>query len=436
MNGHPQQAPPGTPADSDHRDRDHRDSERQVMTTPKHRTTHTAAADRLGEHGLKGAAPLGVWWVAWRQHRVQIAVLLAVMAASAAALVIFRSRIVAVYAEAGCQLSNNNCTNADGVSVWWNYGLSTWSSLAHFAMLGGPIALGAFAAAPIFTREFSRGTHVFALTQSVGRTRWFVAKVTVMVVPLVGGLLVLGYLLQWTDKTVGITAYGALNQSNFFTRGIIPAATGLMTFGLTIAIGMYARTIVTTLVVGALAGGAILVGVALIQPHVLPAQRTVTTLADMYRPLPEGDVADQDRNAAYLDNGYLDANGKELNFSKSPLGQCYGAADKAGEAAAAAAGLTTGGGASAGVTVGGSGGAVSTGSPGQDYHTSPEYQNAYSAAIIDCLHANGIAAGYTDVLPGSMLWPLRWAISGILLALAAAFTGIGARRLRTAIAKR
>lgn len=427
------------------------------MTTSKHPTAQIEVVDRWEEPNLKAVSPQSMWWVAWRQHRNQIAVLLGVVAVCAAALVVLRSRIVAVYGDLGCKLFNDDpldsggCLDSSGLPVWWNYGLSGWSGLAHSVMLIGPVVLGAFAAAPIFTREFSHGTHVFALTQSVSQRRWFLTKTTVMMMPLLVGLLLLGFLMQFTDRTVDVTAYNALEWSNFFVRGFIPAATGLMTFGVCIAISMYARNIVTVLLVGILVGGAILAGVILVQPHLLKAQRTVIPIADTlgfgpvgglgyYGPEENTDPAAngsrQDRDAAFLTTGFLDADSNEVQLPNTLLSACFEAADKAGEAAAAAAGLKTELDPTPQVPGDGSSGVTATTPPANDYRNSMEYQNASSAANLDCLNANGIAFQYTDVLPSSALWPLRWAISGILLALTAAFIYLGATRLRRAIAKR
>ncbi|MBN9610160.1 MAG: hypothetical protein BGO26_02295 [Actinobacteria bacterium 69-20] len=397
-----------------------------------------------------------MWWVAWRQHRLQIAVLLAVMAAGAAALVILRSRIIAVYHEFGCPLfgsaGNNSgmgCVDAEGRQVWWNYGFSTRSSLAHTAMIAGPVVLGVFAAGPIFTREFGHGTQVLALTQSVGRARWFLAKITVMVVPLVGGLLALGYLMEWTDQAVEDTAYHGLNAPNFFARGIVPAATSLMAFGFAIAVGMYARNVVATLVVGMLASGAILAGVAIVQPDVLPAQRTVTPLADIYRPVTQAELDKQrsdaatdtvsstvvDRNVLWVGGGYLDVNGRKISPSSSQWQACWEKADKAGNAAAIAVGVkpaSNDGGTA--VITSGSGAVAAQPAPG--YQDSVEYVNASNRSMLDCMRSDGIAASYDDRLPGSKLWPLRWAMTGICVILAALFLALGAWRLRWAVAKR
>lgn len=430
------------------------------MTNAHHRATIDVDVHRPEGPEPRGAASPGMWWVAWRQHRLQIAVLLAVVAVAAAALVALRFRIVAVYREFGCELFpthqgdpfGSGCVDADGVQVWWNYGFSSWSGLAHLGMIAGPIVLGVFAASPIFTREFAHGTHVFALTQSVGRGRWFAAKTTVMAIPLIAGLVVLGVLMEWTDKVVSVTAYGALNQTNFFARGIVPAAVGLVAFGLALALGMVTRNVLAALIAGALIGGVILAGLAFVQPHLLPADRTSTAIATMFPPVTQADIDTEqaqatdthvvvpaDRNQLYVGWGYLDTSGASVSVQTPPvvgtLNKCYAQANKAGEDAATAAGLSNGSDGSVQI----SGDAVAARRVNADseaFYNSPEYRTAYNQSMRGCFADLGIVAQYQDYLPGSMLWPLRWAIAGIGVILAALFLGLAAWRLRSAVAKR
>ncbi len=443
------------------------------MTQARHRAPAPSAPARPDGPGLRGGAPIGMWWVAWRQQRMQIAVLLAMVAAACAALAILRSRIVSTFAAFGCERFPDDpygegCRDPQGVDVWWNYGFADFSGLAHTALLAAPIVLGVFAAAPIFTREFGRGTHVVALTQSVGRLRWFAAKTTVAALPLVAGLLVLGATTSWLDGAVGISSYGALDQRNFFVRGLVPAAMGLMVFGATIAIGMITRNVIATLVAGLVIGGALAVGIALAQPYLLPADRTSVPIAEQYPTVTQADIDAEingtpvptdsdvriDRNKTYVGSGYLDADGAVVEVGPGALTPCYNASSQAGEEAIANWTPDRSGGADESE---GSGGADADGSGGSDDaaaeppagsgvvsaapvddspYNSAEYRNASNEAMRTCLADMGIAAQYSDVLPGSLLWPLRWMVAGILVALAAVFLGVGAWRLRPAVAKR
>lgn len=431
------------------------------MTQGHHRTSAGVAPPPNTARSLPGGAPGGLWAVAWRLHRNQVFTLLAVAAAGAITLIIFRARVLARYHEFGCEPMgvrdgygnwNFQCTDALGRDVWWGNGFNNWHEYATVAMLVGPVLLGAFAAAPLFTREFSRGTHTFALTQAVTRRRWMTAKLALLAVPLTAVLLLLGYLNQWVDLSFGITAGGALQESAFFTRGPIPAATGLMAFGLTTALGMVTRNLLAALIVGILAGGAVLVGVAWLQPRTLPAERATAPIDLLYphispqqwEAMQSGtwhwndpysiDLGD-DRDARWLGSGYLDADGREvvpppvqsrpgvLRYSvNSGFDQCYEAASKA---AAQAVGLQWA-----------NGGAVIDSNDDAARTNNVDYHNAHNAAFRSCLSDLGVVDHYRDFWRGDMLWPLRGVVGGILVLLGAAFTAVGGWRIRSAVAKR
>lgn len=395
-----------------------------------------------------GRAPRGMWAVAWRLHRWQIAVLLAIVAAASSAMIIFRTRLLAYYDEFDCvrftvdEFANAwNCQDQMGASIWWDYGFAAWSRIAHLAMIVGPIFLGAFAAAPIFTQEFAHVTHVFALTQSIGKRRWFATKIVVLATPLTAGLLLLGFLLEWMDYAIEVSVHNTLDPINFFARSIVPAGTGLMAFGLAIAAAMLTRNMMASLVTAIIAGGAVLFGVAVIQPHVLPAERTITPLSEIYAPVgadglvhsqfetgdsftPLDSVAD----TWMVGTGYLDPTGKEISAPDGRqnwywVSPCY---DQGSMEAAHAVGLQTDE----------YGGIMISDAEEEALVNSAQYTNAFNAVTLECMTQLGIDAEYTDILPGTILWPLRATITGILVALAALFTGLGAWRMRWAVAKR
>lgn len=419
-----------------------------VQATPSHRAA--AAASTGASASTKPVGHVRMWLVAWRLHRIQAGAMLAIMAVAAAAMALFRWRVVATFRDLGCDLfpadpNGLGCINVDGSQVWWNDGFSSWSALAHLGMLAAPVVLGAFAAAPVFTREFSRGTHVLALTQSVSRRHWFVAKTTVLVVPLVAGLLALAAVMRWTDGVVSITAYNRLEKLTFFTASIVPAAVGLTMFALTIAIGMIARSLLPTLVTGILVGGVLLFGLVTAQPHVLPADRTVTTMAEQYPAITQAMIDAENAQATgthvavptdpdqrYVGMGYLNAAGDTVDLPNRTMSACYDRGNKAGEAAATAAGLS----AEAGDATSGSGTAIAAHSTGDAFYNSPEYRTAQNEAMRDCIGEAGVVAQYSDILPGGLLWPLRWAMTGICALLAALFLGASVWRLQPALAKR
>ena len=60
-----------------------------------------------------------------------------------------------------------------------------------------PALIGAFAGAPILAREMETGTFRYAWTQGFGRTRWIIAKLALVGVPLAVIAGAFGILAYW-----------------------------------------------------------------------------------------------------------------------------------------------------------------------------------------------------------------------------------------------
>ncbi|MGH8793599.1 MAG: hypothetical protein ACRDXX_13275, partial [Stackebrandtia sp.] len=172
-------------------------------------------------------------WVVWRQQRAQVLVTLAVLAP-----------VVAVAAFA---LLDTSFTPAVDEASLKN--INPWHQLAMFC---APALLGMFAGAPLFAREIERGTHVFAATQSVGRTRWLATKRAMAGVPLLAAMTVVGVLTAATRLELSTTDYWSFSLMNtpaYETHGpILMGLTGLA-FGVGVAAGLLLRNTVTAMVV-------------------------------------------------------------------------------------------------------------------------------------------------------------------------------------------
>lgn len=350
-----------------------------------------------------GTAPGGMWWVAWRQHRVQLLIAGGLMALDAVAMVIFRAVLVADLTARGCAdalAGTGACPITQGRDVWNSYGgfsYGYWYWLLTGVALGLPVVLGIFLGAAIFPREFEQGTHVLALTQSVSRLRWWAVKVTVVGVPLVVGLLVLGFVKQWVDGSSFYTAGGALGTTGFSTRSIIPAALGLLVFALAVTIGILTRRTVVALVLSLILGFGVLV--ALLSPlrgYLVPAERVTTLFSSS---TDTGIALGQyGRDSLWIDSGYVRADGSTVGYQR-PANKCN--------------------------------------SYVWDQSLSDDENNdAANKSYQECLAANGIVGTYQDIVPGTMVWPMRLIVTGIFTALSILILAAGAWRLRLAVAKR
>jgi ABC-type transport system involved in multi-copper enzyme maturation permease subunit len=358
-----------------------------------------------------------MWWVAWRQHRLQIFAVIGLVAIIVVLLAIYRAGVIARFASSGCSLvdEQTSCQGpedlqpfANSRDLWQSTIFPSWWTLLQMIVTATSVVLGVFVGAPPFSREFERGTHVLALTQSIGRRRWWLTRVTVAGVPLLVALLGLGVSMQWAASTTSITDSGLLGQGEFQSMSLMPMVFGLVSLVIAVTAGIVTRHTVAALVGGLVVAGVVVVSVGVVlYPHLLPPTRETAPVTEMFAPAPSqaGSEAAQgvasyraepDDNRLFLSSGYLDASGAAVvpNYQRCE-------------------------------------------NPEWDQTRSvDENAAAQNAAALDCFQRQGIVSTYQDYLPGSMLWPLRWTVTGICVILAALFLGVAAWRLRPAVAKR
>lgn len=355
------------------------------------------ARDARSDKRTRGTGPRGMWWVAWRQHRVAVLIALMVLLMIAGALLGFRAVLASRLAAAGCSITGKAaCPPSASLTIWSS--VETWWRILRIAVIAAPIVLGAFVGAPIFPREFDQRTTVFALTQSVGRLRWWASKVTVAGVPLLAGLLGLGFLAQWVDEGSWLTSGGELHDGPFQAHGIMPAAFGLLTLAVAVTAGIAIRSVIASLVAGLIVAGALVVIIGFpLRPHLLPATRHVTPIADVSQygnvPIPPTAPSD-DPGALALRTGFVDSAGREIPFDNASCTLPEPQVGQTSRQALAAA------------------------------------NDAMRHAYIECHEKAGITGQFTDYLPSSTLWPVRGIVTALCILLAALFLSLGALRLR------
>jgi len=342
-----------------------------------------------------------MWWVSWRQHRVQVMIALVVMAVVALAVLLFQLVLVSRLHALGCTVLTDpsECNSRAAMDA---FDENTWH-LLRAVLVATPIVLGVFLGAPLFPREFDQRTEVFALTQSVGRRRWWTVKVTVVGAPLVLGLLGLGFGTQWCDGTTWFTARGAMDDGTFQVRSIMPATFGLLALAVAVTAGVVVRSLVGSLVAGLIVAAGVVVLIAFpLRSHLLPTSREITPVdAAAASPTTMPDpVGPYDPGSLYLASGLLDSNGDPISLNAiSAL--CDPSMPPLPE-----------------------------GNP--DQQDMDSYNDKYNKAWTQCQRDNGITRNYVDYVPAAMLWPMRGLVTGICVLLAALFLAAGAFRLRAA----
>ena len=230
-------------------------------------------------------------WVAWRQQRLLSLVSLALIAVVAAGMAALWADVSSVSADPGV-LSER-------------YG--DLVGYLPMLLLALPLLLGMFAGAPVFARELEQGTHVFGLTQSVGRTRWWATKLLVAGLPVTTAMTLLGLLNAKALGPLGIVMTSRLQTPMFESQGVVLGAYTAVAFAIGATAGLLVRS-----TLGAMAitiGGylALLIGVSNgARPRYATPEHTSSGATEL--------------GAWSVEVGYLDARGRAVEFSRSGCG--------------------------------------------------------------------------------------------------------------------
>lgn len=146
-----------------------------------------------------------VVWVAWRQDRAKLIVLLVAFAAIASFLVVTGLQMRSTWSRLGLgdcppqaiasHAAENTCI--EKLQVFLNQPPASLVGYVTWGLHSVPLLIGMFVGAPAIAREFETGTFRFAWTQSIGRSRWLVGKFTFLGASCFIGALLIGSLFSW-----------------------------------------------------------------------------------------------------------------------------------------------------------------------------------------------------------------------------------------------
>ncbi|MFC9224922.1 translation initiation factor IF-2 [Streptomyces hygroscopicus] len=274
----------------------------------------------------------GLVWLVARQHRAALWAGLAVVVAIAAYIVWQRAEMVG-YARAH---------NVQGCADW------DWKGLCHgreispdegttpmaeaLRQLGDtyrtpllntgrllialPVLIGVFIGAPLLARELETGTHQVVWTQSIGRTRWLIAKLALPLVAVTVGTAVLAALYTWWWRAARVPfqdiAWGTAVP--FDATGPAAVALAPLSFLLGAAAGLLLRRTLPAMAVALGATAGVQYGLDALRPHLMTPRTIVSALSE--------DTSPQVYFNSWrgLGDGYLSRSGEKI-----PLESCSSA---------------------------------------------------------------------------------------------------------------
>ena len=192
-------------------------------------------------------------WLAWRQHRLELIVLIAGAAILAA--------VTAVYAsfaqQSRIELGVDTCTplptgnfNCFELGQEWQRRVGP-GRFIFFGFYIVPAIIASYLGGPLFARELERGTHRLAWTQGIGRLRWAATKLGVALAFALAAGVVLALVGGQTRHLMGVSGYRPWDT--FDQEG--PAFVSFIVFGLVAGafFGAWRRQILAGMFYGLLA---------------------------------------------------------------------------------------------------------------------------------------------------------------------------------------
>jgi hypothetical protein len=181
-------------------------------------------------------------WVTWRQHRVALAGVAALLGALAVYLWINGLQIHDSYATYCHPATSIACT----INFTGKYSVTV--NIIRVFLQAVPALIGAFVGGPALARELETGTFRYAWTQGIGRWRWALAKLVllaVVVTALAGAFTVL---FSWYLSPFSAADYSIPLATDIFDLlGVAFAAWTLAGFAIGALAGMLIRRVVPAL---------------------------------------------------------------------------------------------------------------------------------------------------------------------------------------------
>ena len=223
--------------------------------------------------GLRPVPWRRMTWITWRQHRLALAGVIALLGVAAAYLLITGLPMHQAYgAVSACRPAGSGVCQQAANDFLDTYAPGVGVTLGVFQVI--PALIGAFAGAPLLAREFETGTFRYTWTQGFGRARWAVAKIAplAVAVAVAGGAFTL--LVSWYMQPIfGAGDHnGPLYPTLFDFLGVALAAWMLAAFAIGVLAGVLVRRVIPAIfaTLAAWAGLAFVTGIFLRQHYEAP----------------------------------------------------------------------------------------------------------------------------------------------------------------------
>jgi ABC-type transport system involved in multi-copper enzyme maturation permease subunit len=208
-------------------------------------TALTAPAQPEQDEGMRPVPWRGMAWVTWRQHRLVLAGIAAMLGIAAVYLLITGLQMRHAYAAvAACRPAGSSACGQVADQFLNTYAPGVGPVLGLLQVI--PPLIGAFAGATVLAREVETGTFRYTWTQGFGRARWAVAKLLSLAVAVTAAAGAFSVLVSWYIQPIfgAGDSNGPLSPTIFDLRGIALAAWTLAAFAIGALAGIVIRRVI------------------------------------------------------------------------------------------------------------------------------------------------------------------------------------------------
>lgn len=266
-----------------------------------------------------------MYWLTWRQHRMELLVAAGLLLLTAVPLIITGLTMHEQYRADGIAACVADPAGRGGCGPLIDQFVQRYDQWAARLMWGAflPALAGTFVGAPLLAREYEQGTWRLAFTQSVSRTRWLLTKLALAGTAIAVVGVTFGALFSWWRGPLDEIG-GRLGATSFLIAAPSLATAGLFAFATGVLAGAVLRR---TIVAMAATLGAFLAVRLPLEEYVRPYYQT--PLVRITDPQPGVEAARLPDTDWVVQNSWVDQAGHRLTDGEEAaiIRQVYGGAD-------------------------------------------------------------------------------------------------------------
>jgi hypothetical protein len=217
-----------------------------------------------------------VRWLAWRQHRFQLTAGAIILGLLCLYVLVSGIDMHVRFEDSGLAACLARDPSTQGTCKQLAYSFTEEFPIAfQFSILGAvallPLLAGMFLGAPLVASDIEHKLQRVAWMQSVSRNQWLAAKLAMVGIPTVIGVLAVEWLLSWwLGPLAGATGLHLFSPLFFDLSGVVPVCYAAFALAIGVAAGTLVGRTLPAVGLTAVAFIGVRAAVLFLRPHYLP----------------------------------------------------------------------------------------------------------------------------------------------------------------------